>query len=207
MAEIEASSAVRPVTVLGNLFLGYFAIPLTSAALIFAIAEIYLGNQPTLGQSFRDGLSRLLPLLGTMILYTLAVMGGFLLLIIPGLIIMLWFYLFQQIVVLERKAGSKALGRSRELMKGNLSKVIAVGFLVLLLTGAIWSSAFFIPQPHIALIAQVVLQGVSTIFSAAVGVVLYFSCLCQHENFDLKRLAEAVGEADPMAEPDNSLGL
>lgn len=170
---------------------------LTLSALVFAIADLYLGDQPTIGNSFSRGVSRWMPLLGTSILYGLAMMGGFLLFIIPGIFVALWFYLSPTITVLEEKAGSGAMKRSKALMKDNLSKAVAIGFLIVVLSIGISLCANFIPQPHAAVIAQAVLAGVTTILSTAIGVVFYFSCRCQHENFDLNRLAQAVGKDDP----------
>ena len=55
-------------------------------------------------------------------------MLGFVLLIVPGIIFSLWFYVLVPVVVLEGVTGTAALGRSRELMRGNLGKAFLVGF-------------------------------------------------------------------------------
>lgn len=203
----QASAPLLIVSGIGGILIGLVAQPITQAALIFAIAELYLGNRPSVGQSFSRGTSRFVPLLGTNILYGLAVMGGMILLIVPGIIFALWFWLYQHVVVIEEESGSKALGRSRALMKSNMNKVVAVGMVVFVMLIGVQLIPQFIPQPHVAVILAGLVQGVALVVSTAVSVVFYFSCLCQHENFDLKRLAAAVGEAEEPATPEPGLGL
>jgi hypothetical protein len=50
-----------------------------------------------------------------------------------------------------------------------------------------------VPQPHVQMIVQVLLQAALTLFSTAAMVVFYFSCRCGVENFDLEHLAASVG--------------
>ena len=83
---------------------------------------------------------RVLPLLGTQVLVGIVVMLGFLLFIVPGIIFSLWFYVVIPVVVLEGLAGSRAMGRSRELVRGNLDKAFLLGLAVFLL-GAIFGWA------------------------------------------------------------------
>lgn len=207
---IAAQAEVGPAAAITMAVLGILSVivtPLTTGALIFAISDIYLGRQPTVGNSFGRAMSRWLALIGTTILYGLAVAAGFVLLIIPGIIATMWFYLYQPVVVLEVKAGFSALKRSRELMKGNLGKAFAIASLVFLILVGVTACSNLIPQRHTGVVVGGVLQGMAMIFYAAVSIVFYFSTLCQHESFDLKRLAEAVSdlESEPANEP--ALGL
>jgi hypothetical protein len=174
-------------------------VPLTSSALIHLFSEKYLGKSPTVGSSFAEGARRFGPMLWTSILYGLAVGAGFVLLIIPGIIALFWFYLYANVVVIERRSGLDALKRSRALMKGNVSKVITIGFLTFVIAAAAGACGQLIPQPQVAAFVQAITQGFAYILSAAISVVLYFSCLCQHENFDLKRMAEGVAAQTPPA--------
>src|SRR2546422_7472951 len=103
--------------------LGLYAIivsPIVSAAITFAIGEIYVGRSATVGQSLRVGVSMLLPIAGTSILVGIAVMIGFVLLVIPGMYLFLCFLLVWQVMVLERRYGLAAMGRSRGLRRRRL---------------------------------------------------------------------------------------
>ncbi|QDV71948.1 hypothetical protein K2D_00670 [Planctomycetes bacterium K2D] len=196
-----------PIAMMGIGLLSLIVQPLTTGALIFAIADIYLGRQPTVGNAFGRALSRWLALVGTTILYALAVGAGFVLLIIPGIIATLWFYLYQPVVVLEEEAGVAALKRSRNLMKDNLGKAFTIGFLVFLIVVGVTASSALIPQEHTGVVVGGILQGLAMIFYAAVAIVFYFSTLCQHEAYDLKRLAEAVSDVESEPSDEPALGL
>jgi hypothetical protein len=67
------------------------------------------------------------------ILSTLIIWGGFVLLIIPGLLMSLYFYLSQYVFVAEHKTGFSALSRSHDLITGVwwpvLGRLVGVGLL------------------------------------------------------------------------------
>ena len=71
-----------------------------------------------LKELLRQGWKLIGPLFITGLLTTLAVLGGFFLFIIPGLIFSLWFSFTNQVVVMENISGIPALSRSRQLVKG-----------------------------------------------------------------------------------------
>lgn len=172
--------------------------PVTNAAVIHAVARLYLGEPVTALEAVKHGFQRLLPLLGTSILMMLAIYGGLILCIIPGIYFAIWFGLSQHVVVLEGIAGPKALGRSKKLVHKERGKFLALGIIMIVITMAISMIATFIPQPHLQVLGNTLLQAVSTIIWTAAGVVFYFSCRCAEENFDLHYLAQAIGE-DPAA--------
>jgi len=53
------------------------------------------------------------------ILNLVAILGGLILLVIPGIIFMIWFYFSQYILIFEDKKGKEALIASKKLVKGN----------------------------------------------------------------------------------------
>lgn len=167
-----------------------------NGAMVWAISRAYLGESVSFDSAWRHSFSRALPLIGATILYTLAMFGGMLLCVIPGYIFMLWFILYTQTVMLEGLSGRAALSRSKALMKGNMMKGFVLLLLVFIISVAIGAISGLIPQPHIAVVIQVALQAVIVTFSAAAMTVFYFSCRCDHEDFDLMRLAEAVEAND-----------
>lgn len=177
--------------------------PIVTAAVTYALGEVYLGRAVTLGQALRRATSVFLPLMGTFFLYTLAVAGGFILLIIPGLYFMLAFMLVNQVVVLEGRYGLNALKRSRELMRGNLARgfgVFAASFLIMavLSTGV---EITLISVPVIYPVASAVVQAAGFAFYSAVGVLLYFDIRCRKEAFDLEHLSRIVEERSGRPSP------
>ncbi len=178
-----------------GLLSAFVVLPLTNAAVVDAVAKLYLGKPASAVESIKVGLSRLLPLFWTTILMVLAIMGGFMLLIIPGFLCMFWFSLSTHVVVLEGISGGAALGRSKKLMSGNINTVFVLGILMAAIGAGIGMVAGLVPQPQVQVIVQTIMQAVMTILSTAALVVFYFSCRCGHENFDLEHLAQSMGES------------
>lgn len=174
---------------------GLIILPIANAAVIYSVAEIYLGKAVTAGAAIQKGLSKVGALIGTAILMGLAIMGGMILFIIPGILCALWFGLAQHVVVLESLSGTKALGRSRQLVRPFMGTFLALGFLVFIISAMVSAGAVLIPQAHAQLVVTVLINAILTMFSTAVFVVFYFSCRCGVDNFDLEHLAAAVGES------------
>jgi hypothetical protein len=171
--------------------------PITEAALVYGIANAYLEKPISVGASFKRAFQRLLPLIGTGILVGLAIFGGSLLCLVPGILAALWFSLATQVVILEDMAGIDAMKRSKALMAGNIGTIFVLGLLVGLINGGITVTPHLIPQPHVSAVAVAIAEGIVMIFSSAAFVVFYFSCRCKHEQFDLMLLAESVAAEAP----------
>lgn len=185
---------------------GLFVWPITNAAMIRAIAGAYLGQPVSGPAAMKEGLSRILPLLGVTLLVTLATWGGLILLIIPGIYFAVRLFLSTYSVIIEGTGPTAAMGRSWDLMNGNMGNGIVLGLVVLIATGTLGAVANVIPEPHLRAVITSLIQGASMVGTSAAGVVFYFSCRCKHENFDLSILANAVGQEAPPA-PDTSGGV
>jgi hypothetical protein len=188
--------------IMGMVFVSMiFVYPLTTGAMIHAVASEYLGNPTTVGASLRRAFRVFLPLLWTSMLMFILVYLGLFLCILPGVLLMFRYALSSQAVVLEGRSGSNALKRSKELMLYDRTKNYNTLFLLWLLLVVIGfginSGANFIPQPHVAIVVSVLLQAVNGAFWAAALAVFYFSCRCKAENFDLVLLAEAMKTESP----------
>lgn len=91
-----------------------------SIAYIQALADIDNGTAPnTVGTYLKRSRGMILPIFGLTFLVGLIVLGGFVLLIIPGIIFSIWFVFTVQARVLDQKKGVSALGFSRLLVKNN----------------------------------------------------------------------------------------
>jgi len=204
----EAAMRNAPITLGITLLLGLVVMPLTNAAVVDAVARLYLGQETSAVESLKYGLSRLMPLIWTSILMMLAIMGGFILLIIPGILFALWFALSTHVVVIEGISGGAALGRSKQLVRPNMGTMIALGLIIGGINIGISMAAGLVPQPHVQVLVQQLIAAVLTIFATAAFVVFYFSCRCGVENFDLQFLAESIGveaNLDDAVEEDDGL--
>jgi hypothetical protein len=168
--------------------------PIVAAAITHALAEVFLGREATVGGSLRFSLSILGPLVGTFLLYALAVAGGLVLFLVPGIYLMLAFMVVNQVVVIERVFGARALGRSRDLMGGNLLR----GFGVMLVSVLIWSLLQFGAElalaglPWIQPIGSALVQAAGFAYYSAVGVLLYVDLRCRKGGFDAEQLSRLV---------------
>lgn len=164
-----------------------------NAAIVHGIAATYLGKPVTTGAAVGRAFRRFLPLLWTSFLMGVAIMGGFILCVIPGIIAAFWFSLSTQVVVVEGLSGFKALKRSRALMTGNIGTLFVLGLVMVPIIWGVQIGVLFIPQPHVRAVLAPLAQAVMTIFASAATVVFYFSARCKNEQFDLQLLAENVG--------------
>jgi hypothetical protein len=169
---------------------------LVNAACYHAIASVYLSRPTTIRRSFQHAFSRFLPSLGALLLTILAVMGGLLLFVIPGILFMFWFALAVPVTVLESHSAGSAMDRSRQLMKGNMLALLALGLVEMAMGMGIAVIAQFVPQAHLQIIAASFIQALTTILGLSAIVVFYYSCRCKAENFDLHVLAQAISAAD-----------
>jgi len=193
MEVLQAQMRDMPL-IFGVLALVMLTTPITNAALIHAIASQYLGRPVTIGQAYGRAFSAILPLYGTWLLVVLAIFGGTLLCVIPGIIAAFWFSLATQIVIVERISGMDALNRSKALMKGNIGTLFVMGLLLGIITLGVTWAVQFITQQQVQTVVTVIIQGILVMFQSAAYVVFYFSARCQHEQFDLQLLAEGIGE-------------
>ena len=86
--------------------------------LIKASTDSLFGRDIKVGDSLRFGLKRAFPFFVAGLLAMLAIMVGYVFLIIPGLMLLVWFSLIGQVTYLEKSGYAAALGRSRRLVKG-----------------------------------------------------------------------------------------
>jgi len=175
------------------------------AATTSIVSGAYLGH--TIAP--RDALARAGGVIGRLIGITLmtgfAVFFGFLLLIVPGVIIMTGLILASTVAVLEPGlSATQAMGRSWELTRGYRGKIfitVFVSYLILAVpaiavTLIVGIATLVAPVPTVA---STVLSGVLQIFALpliyVVVTVLYYDLRVRKEGLDLEILASSVQPA------------
>lgn len=188
--------------------LGWFVSFFATSALTVTVSDICLGNEPTLRRAYGKLLKgRLwLKVLFTGLLQTLAVAVGFLLLLIPGLVLMVRLLPASAVVVLEGESGIKALKRAMSLSKGHYWRLLG---LILLLSLLIFALVFVaslvfgfvlaaveavfgtgVLDVAIAVLLGALLQGVMyPLFFIAI-VLLYYDLRARKEAYDVEMLSE-----------------
>lgn len=178
--------------------------PLLRGAMARAVGEIYLGEHPTAGSCLRAARSKFGSLLVAILLSSLIIVGGFILLVIPGIIFYVRYSFVSTTVVVEGQSGTGALSRSWSLAKGNGWRIFGTLFVAGLIVGVV-SVILVIPLTLLTLqnsgSANWVLRAVSgslisvltTPFLVTTAVLLYFDARIRNEAFDLTVMAREVG--------------
>jgi hypothetical protein len=107
--------------------------PLVSALHVHAVKAATEGAEPRLAPIARQGLRVLPVVVAATIISWLGIALGFLLLIVPGVILLLRWYVVAPSAAIENEGWLPALRRSRELTRGNYGHVIAFGIYVALI--------------------------------------------------------------------------
>ncbi len=174
--------------------------PITQGALVNNISAGYLGKDIGAWECYKKAAPRFPKLLWTQILGSVIVCLGLILFVVPGVIFSLWFLLIPVVVMLEGVGGVKGLGRSRELMSGNLGK----GFLISLVAGLLvaviqWGVSyvvFMVPWPHTSMPVFLlnIIAGILIPIQLAPITLLYYDLRIRKEAFDLQMLSASMGE-------------
>jgi Uncharacterised protein family (UPF0259) len=167
-----------PGLALLGVLIGLVATTLFTGMVVELVADVHDGRRDaTVGQLLRA----VTPVIGQLILVAIvAAVGeliGFILIVIPGLILITIWSVAAPVVVLERPGVLAALGRSRELVRGNgwqvFGVILVLDILVVILASAIELAADSAGSGA-GIIARVVVGVLTAPLSALAAAVLYF---------------------------------
>jgi hypothetical protein len=94
------------------------ATSLATAAAYRLVADAYLGRAVDADASLRFGLRRLASVMWVSLLFGLGVFAGLVFLIVPGIFVTVAWAIATPVLLAENLRGSKAIGRSRALVRG-----------------------------------------------------------------------------------------
>lgn len=155
-------------------FLLSFIAPL---ALMYAVTR---KGEAKIGESYSKGLKFIIPAGWIALLSSLASIGGFFLLIIPGIIVGLWISLSVYAFFLENLVGTKALARSWYLIRGYSLAVfwryLFLGLIISFVTIISTSSTFF-PLLKNGAFSPERLETLTTTSSSSIAISMFFLLL------------------------------
>jgi hypothetical protein len=108
-----------------------------TGAMTYGVFQDLRGARVGLGECISVGLKRLLPVLGVGLVTGLAVMGGIIALIIPGIIIICMLWVAVPVSVVENAGVGAALSHSRELTAGYRWHIFGILFILGLFNKAV----------------------------------------------------------------------
>jgi hypothetical protein len=203
---LPAPSAIG-LSVVGGLMLivGVFLTFMAQAAAITATSEIQVGRSITIRDSYRRVRGKFWALFWATILYFLAVFGGFILLIVPGVWVLLRGTLIYQVITIEDVRGVEALRRSIALTKGAVGPIFLL-FLFLIFVYFLAAAVFqlpamtLLPEPWsltLGQVGEVLATALAQPISSIAFALLYFDQRVRKEAFDLEVMMNALDQPAP----------
>ncbi len=184
----STTAAMVLVAVFANLIL----LPITQTVSYHAAFQDMLGRAIRPGDSLALAIRRFFPVLGALICLGLAIGFGFILLVVPGIILALMFAISIPACVVERLGPIASLRRSAGLTKGSRWKILGVALLLLVLSlvGAALNYMFkFGFGLELGSLIGFVIQAVIGAFYSVVGVVMYHDLRVAKEGVGTDRIA------------------
>ena len=152
-------------------------------ALVIAIEDVRDGRADL---SVSETLGRVRPRMNALaiggILASIAITIGFILLIVPGLILLTWWLLIVPVIILEGRSATESFGRSRELVRGNgwnVFGLIVLTVVILIVAGIILGIVLalvlsFLSDDLAQYISSVISNTIFTPFVAAGWTLAYY---------------------------------
>ncbi len=200
--EIVGSTEEAWQGAVGSLLLGLISLFVTlvlMGAVAWAAAGVLVGREPDLGESYRFGVARMWSVLLVGLLTGLAVAGGFILLIVPGLIFLTRFAVSVPAFVVEGKRGRSALSRSWNLVTGHSWPVFGTLLVAGLLAGAV-SAVLTVPFSGPWFVRGLLAgigSAITTPFTGLVFSLVYFDLRVRKDGLDVAGLERELRAAAP----------
>ncbi|WP_119299569.1 hypothetical protein [Dongia deserti] len=167
---------------------------LTQAAIIYGTFQDLRGQKASIGDCVARGLASVIPVIVGSILLSLGVSIGLALLIVPGIILILMWWVYIPAIVVDRKGIIEAFGRSRELTRGRRWHILSLAIIILI----IYMAVGFIVETVSGIVAsggtaytiiQYVFISLVTAFSAVLVAVSYYYLRAEKEGVDVNEIA------------------
>jgi uncharacterized membrane protein len=166
---------------------------LSQATLVYGAFQDMRGRPVNLSDSVNAALARFFPILGVTLLAAILTGIGFMLLIIPGLILLTMWFVGVPACMVERTGPWQSLVRSAELTKGHRWKVFGIILLFYLATGIIGQIiAVVVASIGGLLVGTIVTALWNTVvyaFFAVFVVVTYYELRSTKEGIDIEQIA------------------
>jgi len=192
------------------------------AATIFAVSDIYLGRPVSIRGSFSQVRGHVLQVLGTIFLSALAMGAGFILFIIPGIILMCRLAVAVPAAMLEDIWPGTALSRSMDLTKSFAMQMFLIFLLTFVLVAAV-TSLFTIPfvvmaamrAPQGLPFGLVVLQDAASFLGQVIAApvqtiafsLMYYNLRVRKEGFDIEHLMGSLNTPSTSVMPASGSAL
>jgi hypothetical protein len=164
------------------------------AAILRAAAQATIGDPVDVEASYRYGLKRLWSVILVSILVGLVVAVGFILLVIPGIIFLVFLSVSIPVLIVEGRRGTEAMGRSWNLVRGNFWHAFGVIVVAALIVGIISGIIGAIGGDNWAVrwIFTAIAQILTVPFASLVSVLLYLDLRARSESLSADTLRQEL---------------
>jgi len=171
---------------------------LTQAAIIYGTSQDLRGNKASFTDCITRGLASVVPVIVGSFLLMIGVGIGFLLLIIPGIIFSLMWWVYVPAIVVEGKGILESFGRSAELTSGRRWSIFGLLIIVVVLTGVVGAVVNLAAVAAVSassdptfffVIAQYVINALINAFGAVLVAVGYYYLRVEKEGVDVGQIA------------------
>jgi hypothetical protein len=183
-----------------------FLLGAAQAATVFAVSDLYLGRPTGLRDCYKRVGAKAIRVILILILTGLIVGVGFLLLIIPGIILLCRTAVAMPASMLEDSKSIRSIERSMELTKGFSGQIFVIFLMVWVLTWLVTvifqtPFAFLMQAQHAVSFGTLVLQHLSSFVSQVligpIGTIafslMYYNLRVRKEAFDIQHLMASLG--------------
>jgi hypothetical protein len=183
---------------------------MANAAAVVIVSDSYLGREVTIANAVERVIERLGAILMAAILQSFVVFVGFIFFFIPGLLALGWFFATVNVVMIEGRDAISALGRSRQLTRGSLARVLGIMLLagiVFLIVYLVFAALLTVGLSALAVgpEARGAVAGLIRVliypFFTVLMTLLYYDLRIRKEGFDLEVMAKELAGAAPTAVP------
>jgi len=174
------------IVLLVGVVIGVIINAVLQAAIMRGAAQGSIGDPVDIDASYKWGFARFGSVLLISLLVGLAVLGGFILLIIPGLIFLVMFSVAIPALVVENLRGTDAMSRSWNLVKGHFWHAVGIILLAAIITAVVGGIVGAIGGAisdnwFVAWVFQALAQIITAPFAAIVSVLLYLDLRARRE--------------------------
>lgn len=166
---------------------------LSQAILIYAAFQDMRGRPVNLSESINIALARLGPILGLTILTVFGIGFGFMLLVIPGVMLLVRWFVGVPACMVERLGPWDSLKRSSQLTEGHRWKIFGIILLLYIAAGivsqVITVALAFLGGFIAATVASLIWNTIWTAFFATFVVVTYYELRSAKEGIDIEQIA------------------
>lgn len=212
-SNFDGGDAAALGAVILSSLIGIVASQLATVASFEIVAGDYLDRAPTWRDSLSAARRWIWPALWLTLVLAVFTGLGFVLCVLPGIYLFAAFAVAFPVLLFEDVRGTKALRRSRELIRGRWWPTFGVLVVSYILTGIVSSAiqgVLFGVVNAGGDVADAVASSVAgalssilvTPFTAAVVTVLYFDARVRKEGFDLELMARRIGVEPPVGAAD-----